>query len=93
MNSIVPIRLLPTLPMLAESLGEANWHCDMYLAEESRHYRGIRLYHPRQPLYKDVLYLLRPEEQDFPVDEYSYLSAAPHPGKANHLILEAHPDE
>ena len=88
-----PIRLLPTLPMLAESLREEGWHCEMNLADESQHYRGIRLYHPRQALHRDVLYLLRPEERDFPVDEYSYLSAAPHSGKANHLTVPEYPDE
>ena len=93
METGFPIRLLPTLPMLAESLREAGWRCDMTVPEEGRHYRGIRLYHPRQALYRDVLYLLRPEETDFPVDEYSYLSSAPLSGRANHLTVPEYPDE
>ena len=93
MDISTPMRLLPTLLMLAESLQEALWHCHMVLSDEKQNYRGIRLYHPRQKLQKDVLYLLRPEESSFPVDEYTYLSSADHFGKANHLIIPDHPDE
>ena len=93
MDTNFPLQLLPTLPMLAESLQEAGWPCEMNLSEETRHYRGIRLYHPRQPLHKDVLYLLRPGEDSFPVDSYSYLSSVPRPGRANHLLVPEHPDE
>ncbi len=93
MDSSALKRLLPTMPMLAESLREAGWNCEMVLSEEKQNYRGIRLYHPRQTLHRDVLYLLRPEERGFPADEYSYLSSSDHPGKANHLILPEYPDE
>jgi len=78
MDNSLPIRLLPTLPMLAESLEEAGWNCKMVLSDEKQSYRGVRLYHPRQTLQEDVLYLLRPEEHDFPVDAYAYLSSAGH---------------
>ena len=93
MDSVHPLRLLPTMPMLADSLAQAGWDCETFLSDECQSYRGIRLYHRRQELQKDVLYLLRPTETDFPFDAYSYLSAAPHPGRANHLICPNHPDE
>lgn len=93
MNTNLPKRLLPTIPMLAESLREAGWNCRTVLSEENQSYRGIRLYHPRQQLQKDVLYLLRPEESTFPVEEYSYLSSEDHGGRANHLILHNCADE
>lgn len=93
MDTLRPLRLLPTMPMLAESLMQAGWKCEMALSDKSQSYRGIRLYHGKQKLQKDVLYLLRPGETEFPFDDYSYLSAAPHPGQANHLICPGHPDE
>lgn len=93
MNLTRPIRLLPTLPMLAESLAQAGWDCETALADGEQKYRGIRLYHGQQDLKKDVLYLLRPEEHSFPFDSYAYLSAVAHPGKANHLICPRRPDE
>lgn len=88
-----PLRLLPTLPMLYECLTEAGWDCAMTLSEESQHYQEIRLYHRKQTLRKDVLYLLRPTERDFPVDDYAYLSAGDLPGRANHLRCPNLPDE
>lgn len=93
MDMTCPLRLLPTLPMLEEILTQAGWACEMVLAEQRQSYRGIRLYHRRQELQKDVLYLLRPEESDFPFDEFSYLSSGPHPGRANHLICPGRADE
>ena len=93
MDILRPLRLLPTMPMLAESLAQAGWDCEMVISDENQSYRGVRLYHRQQTLQKDVLYLLRPTEQEFPFDSYSYLSAAPHPGRANHLICPERPDE
>lgn len=93
MDLVRPIRLLPTLPILAESLAQAGWDCEMVLADAEQAYRGIRLYHGQPELQKDVLYLLRPEEKNFPFDGYAYLSAVEHPGKANHLVCPRRPDE
>lgn len=93
MDALCPLRLLPTLPMLADSLIQAGWNFEMVLSDEHQSYRGIRLYHRAQELQKDVLYLLRPTETDFPFDDYSYLSTAPHPGLANHLVCPDRPDE
>lgn len=87
------LRLVPTMPMLAESLTQAGWICETVLSDEHQSYRGIRLYHRQQDLQKDVLYLLRPTEREFPFDDYSYLSSVAHPGRANHLICPDHPDE
>ena len=92
MDLVRPIRLTPTLPMLKESLTQAGWECEMALTDAAQHYRGVRLYHGQAELQKDVLYLLRPEEKKFPFDAYSYISAAAHPGKANHLVCPHHPD-
>lgn len=85
------IRLLPTMPMLEDSLTRAGFMCRMHLSDPKQSYRGIRLYHHQQ-LQKDVLYLVQPSERDFPFDTYSYLSAYPHPGQANHLIFQGHSD-
>lgn len=93
MDTIRPVRLLPTLPMLADCLTRAGLFCEMYISDEHQSYRGIRLYHGQQELQKDVLYLLRPTESGFPFDEYAYLSASPQVGQANHLICPGIPDE
>ena len=93
METMRPLPLLPTMPMLAESLAQAGWNCETVLSDPNQTYRGIRLYHRQQELRQDVLYLLRPTERDFPFDTYSYLCAAALPGKANHLICPSRPDE
>lgn len=85
------LRLLPTMPMLEDCLIRAGFSCRMYLSDEKQSYRGIRLYH-QQELRKDVLYLLRPAETNFPFDDYAYLSTYPYPGKANHLIFQGNSD-
>ena len=87
-----PVRLQPTLPMLAENLSQIGWECEVVLNDANQGYRGIRLYHGQKELQKDVLYLLRPEETEFPFDTHSYLSAVPHPGRANHLVCPRRPD-
>ena len=87
-----PIRLLPTLSMLADFLERSGCRCDSHISDENRNYRGIRLYHG-QELQEDVLYLLKPEEKNFPFDTHSYLSTVDLQGKANHLICPDHPDE
>lgn len=91
MELINPLRLMPTMPMLAEFLRQCAWNCEAVITDESQIYRGIRLYH-HQTLQKDVVYLLRPEETDFPFDSYSYLSAVSHGGKANHLVVPQRQD-
>lgn len=88
-----PRALHPTLPMLAESLTLSGWECHMELSDPQQSYRGIRLYHRQQILQKDVLYLLRPTETEFPFDDYPYLCSVPLPGKANHLVCPDRPDE
>lgn len=93
MEGISPLRLLPTMTMLYDNLQQAGWDCEMALSDEKQHYQGVRLYHPRQKLQKDILYLLRPTETEFPFDAYSYLSSVPHAGKANHLVCPGCPDE
>ena len=88
-----PMHLLPTMPMLGEYLMQWGWDCVPFISDEAQQYREIRLYHQKQTLKKDVVYLLRPEERDFPFDEYAYLSSADLPGKANHLRCPETPDE
>jgi len=93
MDTSRPLRLLPTLSMLAECLEEMGWHCESHISEETQNYRSIRLYHRQPQLHKDVLYLLRPDEQDFPVNDYTYLSMCGHGGNANHLVCPGRTDE
>lgn len=93
MDTARPLQLLPALPMIAEELEKYGWVCHMTLADPDQRYRGVRLYHRKQILQKDVLYLLRPTEEGFPFDEFSYVSTADHSGKANHLVCPVFPDE
>ena len=93
METIQPMHLLPTMPMLWESLAQLGWECGLWISDEQQQYREVRLYHRNQIMKQDTLYLLRPEERDFPVDSYAYISAGNLPGKANHLRCPAFPDE
>ena len=93
MELTLPKQLIPTLPMVAECLAEAGWDCGVFVNDRQQQYREVRLYHKKQALKKDVLYLLRPEEKAFPVNEFSYISSGKIAGKANHLICPAFPDE
>ncbi len=88
-----PMHLFPTLPMVAECLTQAGWTCEAVLSDREQQYREVRLYHRKQALRKDVLYLLRPEEQSFPVNDFSYITTGRIPGSANHLFCPAFPDE
>ena len=93
MHSSQPIHLFPTLSMVAECLTQSGWDCKSILSDPQQQYREIRLFHKKQVLKKDVLYLLRPEEADFPTNEFSYITSGRIPGDANHLICPAFPDE
>lgn len=88
-----PIHLFPTLPMVAECLIQAGWDCTSFLQDPQQQYREIRLFHKNQQLRKDVLYLLRPEETEFPTNDFSYISSGKISGSANHLLCPAFPDE
>ena len=93
METTQPIHLLPTMPMLCEYLTQMGWDCAPYISDETQQYREIRLYHRKQILRKDVVYLLRPEEKEFPFDEFAYISSGYLSGLANHLRCPAIPDE
>lgn len=88
-----PLRLLPTLTMIADCLTRVGWQCALHISGEDRSYRSVRLYHGQQELQQDVLYLLRPTEEAFPVDEYAYLCTVSRGGRASHLICPDWPDE
>ena len=92
MDTSLPLRMLPTISMLRECLEESGWRTALHISDEEQQYRGIRLYHSKLQLQKDVLYLLRPEENGFPVNEYTYLSNTDHGGSANHLVCPGQPD-
>lgn len=87
------LRLLPTMPMILETLTASGWSCQAKIIDEARTYRSVRLFHGQAPLYPDILYLLRPEETTFPTDHYSYVCTAPVPGLANHIVCPDYPDE
>lgn len=93
MDSMGLLGLLPTMPMIVEAFAEAGWECHGQIRDSRQSYRSIRLYHGQRELQKDVLYLLRPTETRFPVDEYAYLSAVSMPGGANHFCCPGQPDE
>lgn len=92
MDATMPLRLLPTLPMLAECMEQNGWNNILHISDRSQYYRSIRPYHGQQDLKSDVLYLLQPEETRFPVDDYTYLSSRDHGGKANHLVCPGRQD-
>ena len=81
------------MPMLWECLTQEGWDCTLWITDEEQQYREVRLYHRNQVLKKDTLYLLRPEEREFPFDEYAYISSEELPGRANHICCPAYPDE
>jgi len=93
MDSMRLLRMLPTMPMIVEAFQEAGWECVHQIRDPQQIYCSIRLYHGQQDLQPDVLYLLLPTEKRFPTGEYSYLSAASIPGKANHFCCPGRPDE
>lgn len=93
MDTNIPMHLHPTLAILAEELALAGLPCQVHIQDPDQTYRGIRLYHTQTALRKDILYLLRPAETQFPFDSYSYVSSAPLPGQANHLSFSDIPDE
>ena len=86
MEMNAPLRLLPTLPMIADALQRSGQACTLSCQQTGQSYRGIRLYHGQPELRADVLYLLHPEETRFPQDYYAYLSTVPRDGGADHLI-------
>ena len=88
-----PVHLYPTLTMVTECLSQSGWDCKAVVADREQRYREVRLYHSNQILKKDVLYLLRPEEKNFPTHEYAYISSGKISGSANHLICPSFPDE
>lgn len=77
--------LLPDIQAAAELFPG----CTCCAAHEAEAYRGVRLYRPGMALQKDILYIIRTED-DFPTDDYAYISAAPIKGLANHICC---PDE
>lgn len=80
------MRFLPTVQMLAEAFEEAGWECLRFIADPERKYRGILPYSGQSRLETHLIYLLRPgQEEQFPVDEYAYISSRYLPGRANHL--------
>ena len=87
------LRLWPTMAMLEESLLVSGVKCQAYIHHETQSYRGIRLYHGQRELRPDIIYLLRPTETGFPVDEYTYASSVLMKGRANHLCFYGYPDE
>ena len=93
MDSIGILRLQPNMPILVEAFLDAGWVCHPQIRDPRQSYRSIRLYHGQQELQPDVLYLLKPTEDRFPTDLYSYICAAPKPGAANHFICPGMPDE
>lgn len=93
MDSMRLLRMLPTMPVIVEAFREAGWPCQEEIHDARQVYRSIRLYHGQQDLQPDVLYLLRPTESRFPTGRYSYLSAVPMEGAANHFCCPGQPDE
>lgn len=93
MDGIGILRIQPNMPVLAEAFVEAGWECKAQIQDPQQRYRGIRLYHGQQELQPDVLYLLRPAEDHFPTDRFSYVCSAPKDGAANHFICPEKPDE
>lgn len=93
MDSVGILRLQPNMPVLLEAFQDVGWACQPQIRDPQQTYRSIRLYHGQTELQPDVLYLLRPTENRFPTDRFSYICAEPKPGAANHFICPGQPDE
>ena len=93
MDGIGILRIQPNMPVLAEAFADAGWEYQAQIRDSQQRYRGIRLFHGQQELQPDVLYLLRPAEDHFPTNEYSYICAEPKDGTANHFICPGQADE
>lgn len=93
MDNVGILRLQPNMPVLVEAFQEAGWVCQAQIRAPQQSYRSIRLYHGQTELQLDVLYLLRPTENRFPTDQFSYICAEPKAGEANHFICPGKPDE
>lgn len=79
------IRLLPTMEILEEAFRLEGWHCDAHISQPQVTYRNVRLFTGQDKLFSDVVYTLRPGEENFPTDDYAYICITPTEGKANHI--------
>ena len=70
--------LYPTLPVIAETLG-----IEACISDPNAQYRTARRY-TGQKLQRDILYIIAAGE-NFPVEEYAYISAERIEGCANHI--------
>ena len=94
MDTTPLLRLQPTMGILQEALEEAGFSCTAHIRDRRRTYRAVCEYFGQKNLREDVLYLLRPEQKDFPTDQYGYLSLGKTEGQADHLYCpEAGPEE
>ena len=93
MDSVGILRLQPNMPILVEAFLDAGGVCQPQIRDPRQTYRSIRLYHGQQELHPDVLYLLKPTEDRFPTDQFSYICAQHKAGAANHFICPGQPDE
>ena len=79
------LQLLPTADILTEELILQGIPCTSFISAPNIKYHGVRLFTGNSSLQSDILYILREEQQSFPVDQYSFISTVPINGSANHL--------
>ena len=79
------VRFLPTLEMAADALVLEGISCKSFVREKGKTYRGVRLYRGRQPLSRDLIYLLPEGEDDLPAEPFTYVSTRELDHKGDHL--------
>lgn len=80
-----PVRLLPTLGIIAQELRELGIRAECPAADPHTFYRGVRRFRGQRP-QRDILYILTADEAAaFPVDTCAYLSPDPISGSADHI--------
>lgn len=92
MDTIHNRPFLPDLSVLLEEMTAAGWACQGQIKGAGR-FRGVRIYRGQMP-DEDLLYVLSPKDaENFPRNQFSYVSAGVVPGQADHICCVEHSPE
>ncbi len=79
--------LLLNLQMLADSFMNRNIAYELRGGEDLHCLKGFQFYLGQEILATQTLYLLEEDEQNFPVDQYAYVTPGRQEGSAPHLLV------
>ncbi len=79
--------LLLNLQMLADSFSERDIVFSLRGGEDVHRLRDFKFYLGQEQLEEQTLYLLEKDEQNFPTNQYTYLTAGTQEGSAPHLAV------